>query len=305
MDFKNKIENIIGKQNLGLALILFSAICFSSKGVLIKVMFVEKADYLTVLAFRMLFSSPFYLIVLFNPLKKNETRLPKKSDILIISFLGVVGYYLSSLFDFAGLQYINANLERLILFVYPSFVVILSALYFKMKTNKFIIFSLIVTYLGVLLVLGYDFKVSGNQVLIGGGLVLCSAITYAIYLVFSDGLIKKYGSIIFTSWIMIISSICILSHYFFIHEFNDIFNQSAKFYYLSIVLAIFCTLLPSYAVSAGIKLIGSGNSAITATLGPIWTLFLAYFILGETITLIQIIGTGFVIYGISLSRKGK
>jgi drug/metabolite transporter (DMT)-like permease len=206
---------------------------------------------LTVLTFRMLFAAPFYLLFAFRPLPTDIGSINK--DLVKLVFLGIVGYYFSSLFDFYGLESISAGLERLILFIYPTFVALLAFIFLKKKIHWFTWASLIITFGGVLLVVLHDLSTYSDTAYIGMGFVAMSALTYAIYMVFSEKLIHKFGTIRYTSWVMLVSTACVVLHFLITQQVSDLFSYSSRFYILSIVLAIFGTVLPSFLASAGIN----------------------------------------------------
>lgn len=288
---------------LGFIYVLIGAFLFSSKGVIIKLAYNESVDSLTVLTFRMILSAPFYLIFSFKPLAPTSANNSK--DIVVLIILGIVGYYFSSLFDFYGLETISAGLERLILFIYPTFVALIAFFVLKKQIKWFTWISLGLTYSGVLLVVLHNIGDYNKAAFIGMGFVAMSAFTYAIYMVFSENLIHKFGTILFTSWVMLVSCACVVVHYLFTHPFSNLFIYSERFYILALILAIFGTVLPSFLASAGMKLIGAKNSAITATVGPVWTIVLANLVLNEPFQSIQIAGTFLVIVGVMISALNK
>jgi len=282
---ENLLKNIRNWKWIGFVYVVVGAFLFSSKGVIIKLAYNESVDSLTVLTFRMLFSAPFYLIFAFKALPENH-RVHHK-DIWALVTLGVVGYYLSSLFYFYGLESISAGLERLILFIYPTFVAILAFFILKKNIKWFTWLSLFLTYSGVLLVVIYHIDSYSKAAYIGIGFVALSAFTYAIYMVFSENLVHKFGTIIFTSWVMLVSCACVIIHFTITHSLVDFFTYSTKFYMLALILALFGTVLPSFMASEGIKLIGAKNSAITATVGPVWTIVFANLLLNEPLKLFK------------------
>jgi drug/metabolite transporter (DMT)-like permease len=292
---------------IGFLFVLGSAVCFSSKGVIIKLAYKEQVDALTFLMFRMLFAFPLFVAIAFFFRKKLPVNELNPKEYLIVLFLGVLGYYFSSLLDFYGLEYISAGLERLILFIYPTIVVLLSAIIYKKTISWKMYLSLGVTYFGILLAVYHNLQIADNEGAVKGMLlVFGSAFSFAYYLVLSDKLVHKFGSIAYTSLIMIASALGVFVHFFSVNEVGSLFNYSAKVYGMGVILAVFCTVIPAYLMTDGIKKIGSRNAAITSTMGPAWTIILAALVLGESIDAVQIIGTGLVAGGvliISLSKK--
>ncbi len=294
-----KITSVTGS---GILLAIIGVVLFSAKAVMVKMAYTYGIDHLTLLLFRMVFAFPFYLLIAFlsKPLHPKEIR---NSDYLWIVFFGFIGYYLASLFDFMGLQYIKAGLERIILFIYPTIVVLLSWFIFRKKITKLQVLAIVVTYLGVLITFWDEAGATENPILLGGFLIFLSAFTYASYLVGSGWLIPKFGVMQFTSYAMIVSTICIVVHYLFINGFN-LSSYPSQVYLLGMAMAIFSTLVPSFLVSAAINRLGASTFSIFGSLGPVSTIILAFFFLEETITFLQIFGMLVVIGGVMLvSRK--
>lgn len=289
---------------LGVVLAVLGVVLFSAKAIMVKLAYHYEIDSVSLLLLRMLFSLPVYLVIAFVTRKQTHQSI-KKTDYLWLVFFGFVGYYLASYFDFEGLQYIKAGLERIVLFVYPTLVLIISRLFLKTKISRIQIFAIFLTYLGVLTAFSGELDLSSENLYLGVGLIFMSALTYAMYLVGSGWLIPKFGVVRFTSYAMIISTICVLLHYVFTHEV-DLLGYPQEVYFLGIGMAILSTIIPSFMVSKSIELIGSSNFSIIASIGPISTILLAYIVLGEQLNASQLIGTIIVIIGVSLvSRKAK
>ena len=295
--------NLIKYITSGVFLAIVGVVMFSAKAVIVKMAYKYNVSSMHLLLFRMLFSLPFYL-VLMVVYKKKEKEIIKKKDYLWIFFFGFIGYYLASYFDFLGLQYIKASLERIILFVYPTLVLLLSRLIFKTKINSKQVVAIILTYLGVLITFWGEVDLKGDEVVLGGFLIFLSALTYASYLVGSGWLIPKFGVVLFTSYAMIISTVCVIIHYLIIDRSNILIYNS-EVYFLAFIMAVVSTLIPSFLVSAAIKKINAQNFSIIGSIGPISTILLAYFFLGESLSYLQIIGTIVVIAGIFFVSKSK
>ncbi|WP_394748712.1 DMT family transporter [Spongiimicrobium salis] len=291
-------------KGVGIAFAILGVVLFSAKAVMVKLAYTYQIDHLSLLLFRMLFALPFYVFIAFwkKPLQPDQIR---SKDYLWIFIFGFFGYYLASLFDFMGLQYIKAGLERIILFIYPTVVVLLSWLFFKKRLSKKQRIAILITYLGVVVTFWNEITIEGESVYWGGFLVLLSAITYASYLVGSGWLIPKFGVLQFTSYAMMVSTLCIFVHYSMVGDFN-LWDYPKEVYFLGIAMAIFSTLLPSFLVSAAIGRLGANTFSIFGSLGPISTIILAFFFLDERITWIQGLGMLIVIFGVTLvSRKSK
>ena len=288
-------------------MVFAGAVLFSAKAVLIKLAYRHPVDAISLLTLRMLMALPFYVIVsIYLSVQKKQPKL-KGKDFISILILGVLGYYLASFFDFYGLKFITASLERLILFVYPTFVVLILAIVFKNKISGLQILAILLTYAGIIVIVTNDLNMDDQKdVWLGGGFILLSALTFAIYLVGSGEIIPRIGSIRFTAMAMSVSAVCVILHYLVGHPVAEIINFNREVYLLALTIALLSTVLPSFLLSEGILRIGSSNASIIGGIGPVSTIVLAYFFLGERITGIQIIGTLFVISGVlMISLKNK
>ncbi|WCL48946.1 DMT family transporter [Leptospira sp. GIMC2001] len=292
----------------GIIYVLLGAVFFSAKAVFVKLAYLEGLDSIETLSLRVSFALPFYLAsVIWIFSKKSDSRPQHDYKLYFLTIVyGFLGYYLASYFDFLGLQYITASLERLVLFVYPTFVVILNFIFYKKRIRWIDVFALVITYFGVALAYIHDVQLGGDKVTLGASLILLSAITYAVYLMGSGNLIPKLGSNLFTSIAMITACVIILFHFSILRDWSRFLEFSPYVYFLGFLLGIFTTVVPSYLVSAGIGKIGSSEASIVSSAGPLSTVILAYILLGEDIGLYQILGTFFVLFGVwMISRKKK
>jgi drug/metabolite transporter (DMT)-like permease len=199
--------------------------------------------------------------------------------------------------DFMGLQFISAGLERLILFIYPTIVVLISFFFYKKPITPTIILALLLTYTGVAIVFIDDMTLSRKGIFMGAALVFGSAITYASYLVGTERLIPRIGSVRFTAYAMIVSSIAVILQ-FVIMQPVDITALSADVYAYGFAIAIIATVIPTFMITEGINQIGAGRASIIASVGPITTITMEYFILNEPLTSFEIFGTIFVMAGV-------
>ncbi|GAA4271830.1 DMT family transporter [Aquimarina gracilis] len=288
----------------GIIFAITGIVLFSAKAVLVKLAYRYTISSEHLLLFRMLFSLPFYLVIaVFS--KRDTTVKTTYRDYLWIVFFGFIGYYLASYFDFLGLQYIKAGLERIILFLYPTLVIIISRIFLKDKISQRQLMAMMLTYIGVVITFWGEVRLDSQNLYLGGFLIFLSALTYAIYIVGSGWLIPKFGVVVFTSYAMIVSSMCIILQYL-IFDRGDILGYPLELYIICLVMAVFSTIIPSYLVSASIAKIGASNFSIIASLGPFSTIILAYLFLDENLSLIQITGAGIVILGIYIvSSKPK
>lgn len=254
------------------------------------------------MALRMGFSLPLFALLAARETRRARTPLTRR-DLGLIVVLGVLGYYLSSLLDFWGLQYVPVSLERLILFLNPTFVLLLGVLAFKRKVARREWVALAVSYAGVVLVFFESLRLQGEHLLLGSALVLLAALAYALYLALSGQLIQRVGSLRLVAYAMLTSTAATLLHYLLAREPAHLLQLPAPVYGYALVNAVFCTFLPVTMTMAAVARIGSGNVAQLSALGPVSLLFLGGWLLGEAITPVQILGTMVVLSGVLLLTR--
>jgi drug/metabolite transporter (DMT)-like permease len=290
----------------GILIALTGAVFFSTKAIFVKLAYrYTDVDAVSLLALRMLFSLPFFVVSAFFSSRKSENVKFTTLQWLGVALIGCLGYYASSLLDFLGLQYVSAGIERLILFIYPTLVLLISALVFKVRINIYQGIAIVITYSGLLLAFWGEASVdtSGENFLKGSMLIFACAITYAMYIVGSGRLIPAVGASKFNSYAMTFACIAVLIHFMIVND-NSLFDLETKVYWYSIAMALIGTVIPSYLVSEGIKRIGSENAAIVGSIGPVSTIIQAYFFLREPVLALQIAGTIFILFGIlMITRK--
>lgn len=296
--------NDAGRKNYiaGFLITFVGAILFSTKAIFVKLAFADtNTDAITLLALRMVFALPFYLVIAFFYSSKESNVKFTTKQWFIVTAMGLIGYYLSSLFDFIGLQYISAGLERLILFLYPTFAVLLNAVVFKKKINKIQALALLLTYIGIGIAFYGELKLdAGNpNFLLGSFFVFLCALTFSVYLVGSGRLIPMVGATKFTAYAMTAASVGVLSHYFITGNKLQHFSNPLLGY--GVLLAIIATVIPTFFISNGLKKIGSNNVAIISSVGPVSTIIQAHLVLGEPLTITQVGGTVLVIAGVLLT----
>src|SRR5688500_9953514 len=254
----------------------------------------------------MIFSLPFFVISAWW--SSSQTRNVKftSRQWLAVAGIGCLGYYVSSLLDFLGLQYVTAGIERLILFVYPTLVLLMSSLFFKVKITLLQWLALIVTYIGLMIAFWgeVNFDSQRHNFYIGAACIFICAITYAMYIVGSGRLIPGIGAAKFNSYAMSFASIAVVLHFLITNE-NSLLSLDSTVYVYSFLMAIVSTVIPSYLVTEGIKRIGSDNAAIVGSIGPVSTIVQAYFFLHEPIHLLQLLGTGLILIGVLMISKSK
>jgi drug/metabolite transporter (DMT)-like permease len=285
---------------IGYALAGLGAALFSSKAILVKIAYAEAPDAAMLLALRMLFSLPVFGVIGLVALLKRRTEarpMPDAKTSAAATILGFIGYYLSAILDFEALTYITAQLERLVLFSYPLFVMILGALFFGKPMTLSGTIGGIITYGGLALVFQRGLEMGGFDSAIGTMLVLAAALSFALYQLLAQGFIAKMGSMLFTSVAMAAASAASILHYWALKG-SLAFPVSAEFIGIAAVLAIFATVVPSFLVNAGLARIGPQATAMISTVSPLITIILAVEILREPFTLLDALGTVLVIAGI-------
>ncbi len=301
------MENPEQKKYVGAFLLAIGGIImFSAKAVLVKKAYSLEIDTVTLLLLRMLFALPVYLVIAGITTWKNrdKSNLSARQMFTIIA-LGLAGYYLASYLDFKGLNYVSASLERLILFVYPTMVVVLNALLNRSRIPSVQITAIAITYFGVFIIFFRSSAlVEHSSLAKGASLIFASALTYAFYLVGSGNLIPKIGSVRFTSYAMIISCLGVGIHYY-LRNPAPLTGYSSEVYGLGLGMAVFCTVLPSFMISEAIRRIGAPKVAILGSIGPISTIIMAAVFLGERINAFQGLGTIIVISGVMLVNRQR
>lgn len=278
------------------------ATLFSTKAIFIKLAYQEQANAALLLAWRMLFSLPFYLGVgafAIWQMRRSGQVMPRRRIWGQAFVVGLVGYYLSSLLDFEGLIYITAQLERLVLFTYPIFVMLIGWLFMGQKLRAMGILGAALTYSGLVIVFLTDLPNGGRNVVLGTALVLGCAITFAVYQLLAKKIISLMGSLLFTAIAMSGSSVACILHYMITQQTTS-FAAPARFLALAGGTALFATVLPSFLVNAGLSRVSAQTTSMIATFSPVLTIALAVLILGEPFTFADAIGSTMVIAGVAL-----
>ncbi len=287
----------INKRLWGVLLVLLAAVGFSAKAIFVKLAYRHGVDAFALLALRMIFSLPFFLVMAWWASRSAAAQPLSKNDWWLVIAMGLAGYYLSSLLDFLGLQYISAGLERLILFLYPTFVVLLSALFFKRAITRRDIFSLLISYAGIAFVFLHDFQSGQNNIVWGSLLVLGSAVSFAVYFIGSGRIVGKIGSLRYSAYATIVSCIAVLMQFGLTRDVATLI-QSDTVYGLSLTMAVFSTVLPVYLLSEGIRRIGSSHASMIGSIGPVLTISLASIFLDEAMGVTQWFGMMLVLAGV-------
>lgn len=291
----------------GVVYVLLATVGLSFKAIFIKLVYLSEPgiDAISILAMRFVLAMPFFLILLaYANHKQPSAERFQIRHIPLFLLLGMLGFYLSAILDFSALAYIPASLERLILFLYPTFVVLISLVVRPHEVTRRVIFSLLISYSGVVVVFVELFPQLTDDLIKGSLLVLGAAIVFAFYTVGSVGPINRFGSIRFTTYAMLAASIATLGHAYYLHG-NTLFTHSLAVYGWIVPMALISTVLPLILMAEGIKRIGASTSSIIATSGPIITVTLAYFILGETFGPLQALGGLMIVLGVFYVAQKK
>jgi drug/metabolite transporter (DMT)-like permease len=278
------------------------ALGFSFKAILIKLAYAWAAsDPIVLLTLRMLYSAPFFVLMAFSAGRRAGAAPLRRRDWLTLVWLGFVGYYLASLLDFVGLQYVSAGLERLVLFLYPTIVVVLSALFLGKKITGREMIALSLSYVGIGLAFAHDLRVGSDtsSVVLGAALVFGSAIAYAAYLVGAGPILARIGSQRFIAWAMLLSTVFVVGQFVLTRPLEAL-AVPLSIHALSLAMAIFSTVLPTWLVAEAVRRIGANRSALIGSLGPVFTIALGALILAEPVNAMQLVGAVLVLVGVIL-----
>ncbi|MFO1274355.1 MAG: DMT family transporter [Rubrivivax sp.] len=286
----------------GLALAAAGSVAFSGKAIIVKLAYRHGVDAVTLIMYRMLFALPLFLAIAWWA-GRGKPALERR-DLGVVLFLGFTGYYLASFMDFAGLQYVSASLERLILYLNPTLVMLMGALVFKHRISAPRIAALAVSYAGVLLVFGHELSFAGAQTALGAALVFGSAVSYAVYLVASGAEVKKLGALRLTGWASSVACVLCIAQFALLRPLAAA-QVAPPVVWLSLLNATACTVLPVFMVMMAIERIGPALTAQTGMIGPLSTIAMGVLILGEPFNSWIIAGTVLVLAGIWLLAKAR
>jgi drug/metabolite transporter (DMT)-like permease len=269
-----------------------SSLFFCSKAIFVKLAYRYDLDAVTILALRMSMALPFFLIGGYLATRQNPVPLTRK-DWFQLAALGFCGWYLSSVVNFIGLKHVSVGLERMILYTYPSLVVIGSVLFLGKPLRCRIIIAMLISYLGI--VIAYRAEAAShfgqnNDTLLGASLIFASAITYAVFVLLSGQIVKRIGPTRFTSCVVGFSCLFILIHFALTHPLSALTHLPAGAYGCGLLLATLGTVIPSYLFGIGIQRAGSQAFSIIGMIGPLGTVVLAWWLLGETVSPVQVLG---------------
>lgn len=283
----------------GIVLALVGVLAFSLKAIVVKLIYRYDVDTLTLVALRMVFALPFFVGAAWWANRGVSAPRLTVRDAVLVGFLGILGYYAGSMFDFLGLQYVSAALGRLVLFLYPTVVVVLSAVFLKKAITPRIATALFVSYLGIALVLSRAVMEQQSNIALGAMLIFCGALAYSVYLVVGSSVLQRIGSMRFTALAMSAATALCVGHYLAARPFA-VPALPANAYALILLLATVCTVLPVFATSEALRRLGANLVAIVGAAGPVATILLGFIILDETMTVIQLAGAALVVGGVLL-----
>lgn len=286
----------------GLLLAGVGAIAASGKAVIVKLAYRHGADATTLLALRMLVALPFFVTM--GAWAARRAPALSRGDLGRVALLGFSGYYLSSYLDFLGLQYISATLERLILYLSPTLVVLIALLVLRQRPTRLQVLALLVSYLGVLLAFGHDIQLDGRRKLLGAALVFASALSYAVYLFGSGQAVARIGAVRLTAYASTVACVLCIGQYLLLQPLAALGRQPPPVYWLSLLNGTVCTVLPVLAIMLGVKRIGSSLAAQVSMLGPVSTIVLSVWLLDEPMGPWQGAGTVLVLLGVLLVGSG-
>lgn len=294
------------QRTAGYALAAAGAAFFSTKAIFIKLAYQEEVDAALMLAYRMIFALPVFaaigVLAYARRRIKGEPR-PEMRDIARAMATGFIGYYVASQFDFAGLMFITAQLERLVLFSYPLFVMFIAAFFYGERLTRTGLLAAAITYAGLAIVFALDLPEGGHDTVVGTLLVLGAALSFALHQIWARRFMAPLGSALFTSVALATASFFCILHQAVVSGGD--FSASSRFLWLSAGCAIVATVLPTFLINAGLARISSQAVSMISTVSPVVTIALAVWILGEPFTLADAIGSSLVLAGVGLYAWGE
>jgi len=288
----------------GVILALAGAMAFSGKAIIVKLAYRYGVDAVTVIMYRMLFALPIFLAMSWWA---SRGRAPlTRRDWLGVLGLGVTGYYLASFLDFLGLQYVTASLERLILYLNPTLVLLLAWLLHGRRWRPVQLAGMAVSYAGVLLVFGHEVRLEGSNVALGTLLVFLSAVSYAVYLVYSGQLVQRLGSLRLVGLATSVACVLCILQFLLLRPVSVALEVAPQVIWLSLLNALACTAVPVLLVMMAVERVGAAVTAQTGMVGPVSTILMGVWLLGEPFTAWTAAGTVLVIAGIFVfTRAGR
>ncbi len=278
------------------------AIAFSGKAIIVKLAYRYGVDAVTLIMYRMLFALPFFLVMAWWA-GRGKPALARR-DWLGVLFLGVTGYYLASYLDFLGLAYISASLERLILYLNPTLVLLLGLVLYRRRITRWQALGMAVSYAGVVLVFAQEIHLQGRDAVLGAALVFASALSYALYLVYSGEMVQRLGSLRLVGLATTVACACCIAQFGLLRPLSAA-AVAPEVLGLSLINALACTVAPVLMIMMAIERLGSGLASQVGMIGPMSTILMGALILGEPMTGWVLGGTALVIAGIYVFTRGR
>ena len=286
-----------------MALALFGSIAFSGKAIIVKLAYRWGVDAVTLIMYRMLFALPMFVALSWWA-GRGKPPLTRRDGVTILG-LGFTGYYLASFLDFLGLQYVTASLERLVLYLNPTLVLLLGWLLYRKPWKRRQLLGMAISYGGVLLVFGQEVRLEGSNVALGTLLVFLSAVSYAIYLVYSGQMVQRLGSLRLVGLATSVACLLCIVQFLVVHPLSAAV-VAPQVIWLSVLNAVFCTAVPVLLVMMAIERVGASVTAQTGMVGPMSTILMGVWLLGEPFTAWVAAGSALVITGIFVfTRSGR
>ncbi len=287
----------------GLALAAAGSIAFSGKAIIVKLAYRHGVDAVTLIMLRMLFALPLFVALAWWAGRGKPTLAPR--DLSVVAALGFCGYYLASFLDFAGLQFISASLERLVLYLNPTLVLLLGLALGTASSNARQWLALALSYAGVLLVFGHEARLAGRDAVLGAALVFGSAVSYAVYLVGSGQVVRRIGALRLTGWATAVACVLCIAQFLLLRPGVPLLAVPGPVITLSLVNAVACTFAPVLMVMMAIERVGPTVTAQTGMIGPLSTIVMGVLILGEPLNAWIGAGTALVLAGIWLLARAR
>ena len=287
----------------GLLLAMGGAIAFSGKAIIVKLAYRHGVDAVTLIMLRMLFALPLFVALAWWA-GRGKPALTGR-DWRVVSLLGFSGYYLASFLDFWGLQYVSASLERLILYLGPTLVLLLGRVLFKRRVASRQLLALAISYGGVALVFGQELKLEGATTAFGAGLIFASTLSYALYLVYSGEEVKRLGALRLTGLATSVACVLCIAQYLLLRPWHSALQVAEPVLWLSLLNATLCTFAPVLMVMMAIERIGAAMASMAGMIGPLSTIAMSVWILGEAFTTWIAAGTLLVMAGIWLLTRSR
>jgi drug/metabolite transporter (DMT)-like permease len=287
---------------VGLAMAIAGAVAFSGKAIIVKLAYRYGVDAATLIMLRMAFALPLFLAMVWWTSRAGAGGVRPKpletKDWLAVFGLGFSGYYLASYLDFLGLQYISASLERLILYLNPTLVLLLGWLLFKRRITRVQMGAMALSYMGVVLVFGQEARLEGANVALGAALVFASAVSYAVYLVYSGEYVKRLGSLRLVGLASSVACLLCIAQFLVLRPISTLATLAPEVFTLSIFNAVFCTAVPVVLVMMAIERVGASLASQAGMVGPMSTILLGVWLLDEPFTTSVLFGTLLVLAGV-------